>query len=429
MSADPPTAGGSAAQDRMLRLTRLASALADAVTVQQAADAVVKAGGEELQADSVTVCLLGDDGTTYHLVAQGGLSPENTGGWESFPADAPVPVVDAVRTRTLVVVDGVADRERRYPIFGRGPIASETLVSAPLAHGEEAIGALTLGFAERRELGDLDRAFVTAAADLCAIAVHRARLSEYQQRALARQRFLAEASVLLSQALPEVPVLLRQVADLATAEIAESCALCLLEDGVLRPAAAVHRDPARQPVVDALVARQPVITNEGLLEVAATGEAVLVPVIDDEQRLEGAEDEAHLQLVAALGVTSALVVPLRARGHVLGILLLMQTGGGRAFDADDRELASQLANRAALAIDNASLLAERAELVEHLQTALSSHRAIEQAKGILATRWDTDVSTAFDAMRRHARTTRRKIDQVAEDVVAGTDDVPRPPGP
>jgi len=58
-------------------------------------------------------------------------------------------------------------------------------------------------------------------------------------------------------------------------------------------------------------------------------------------------------------------------------------------------------------------------LAEQLQGALTSRVVIEQAKGYLAAKYDTDTATAFVALRRYARNHNRRIHDVAEAVVVG----------
>jgi K+-sensing histidine kinase KdpD len=53
-----------------------------------------------------------------------------------------------------------------------------------------------------------------------------------------------------------------------------------------------------------------------------------------------------------------LLVPLRARGRVIGSLGVWRQPGGAAYTPQDQQLLDQLADRAGLAIDNARLLAE-----------------------------------------------------------------------
>jgi AmiR/NasT family two-component response regulator len=52
-----------------------------------------------------------------------------------------------------------------------------------------------------------------------------------------------------------------------------------------------------------------------------------------------------------------------------------------------------------------------------LQRALSSRVRIEQAKGMLAERWNTPADRAFVAMRQYARRHRLPLDRVAQAVI------------
>src|SRR5690606_3447113 len=58
---------------------------------------------------------------------------------------------------------------------------------------------------------------------------------------------------------------------------------------------------------------------------------------------------------------SALIVPLRARGRSLGALSLHHGPSGRSYEPSDLTWAGELAERAALAVDNARLLKEAQE--------------------------------------------------------------------
>jgi len=62
---------------------------------------------------------------------------------------------------------------------------------------------------------------------------------------------------------------------------------------------------------------------------------------------------------------------------------------------------------------------ELTEKVEQLETALERRAVIERAKGILMERHGLDDRAAFDLLRDHARTNRRKVVQVARAVTDG----------
>jgi AmiR/NasT family two-component response regulator len=57
------------------------------------------------------------------------------------------------------------------------------------------------------------------------------------------------------------------------------------------------------------------------------------------------------------------------------------------------------------------------EKTQQLEGALDSRVVIEQAKGVLAARHEIDVQTAFDVLRRGARSHQLKLRDLAERVI------------
>ncbi|GEK23100.1 SpoIIE family protein phosphatase [Cellulomonas xylanilytica] len=84
---------------------------------------------------------------------------------------------------------------------------------------------------------------------------------------------------------------------------------------------------------------------------------VATPFAVDQEGLPGRTTPTQLELLRRLGLGSAMVVPLRARDRVLGVLTLVAVDG---FTADAVVTAAHLGRRAGLALDNVRLfLAER----------------------------------------------------------------------
>ncbi|HZU81716.1 MAG TPA: HAMP domain-containing sensor histidine kinase, partial [Polyangiaceae bacterium] len=69
-------------------------------------------------------------------------------------------------------------------------------------------------------------------------------------------------------------------------------------------------------------------------------------------------DEAHLEVARLLGPRSAVIVPIRGRAGLLGVLTIATLDPHRRYDASDLAAAQAVADRAALAIDNARLHAQ-----------------------------------------------------------------------
>jgi serine phosphatase RsbU (regulator of sigma subunit) len=111
-------------------------------------------------------------------------------------------------------------------------------------------------------------------------------------------------------------------------------------------------------------------------------------------------DAEHLEILRKVGFRSVMIVPMRARGRVLGDIALASAESGRRFDSADLDTAQQLADRCALALDNARLFAERSYIAKTLQegllpTALPDIPRVEVAVGHRAGTLETDVGGDF----------------------------------
>jgi GAF domain-containing protein len=120
----------------------------------------------------------------------------------------------------------------------------------------------------------------------------------------------------------------------------------------------------------------------------------------------------------AAGIRAVYSVPLQVSDVRLGAFNLYRIRPGR-LDVDAIrvvQLVGDLATSYVLSVD----AADRAtRLADQLQHALESRVVIEQAKGRLSLVWDTDVTAAFERLRRHARRNNRRLKEVATDVLDG----------
>ena len=158
---------------------------------------------------------------------------------------------------------------------------------------------------------------------------------------------------------------LDRFARLLVPQLADFVKIELLEGkGGRRPVAIAHQDPEREALMRAW-------RDRGTL-----GESERVGMAHDDRHRRGQahrrdrpEDavvrsareptgEEGAQLMQAIGPRSQIVVPLRARGRVLGALSLTMAESGRHYDEADLDLARDLGLRAGLAVDNARLYEE-----------------------------------------------------------------------
>ncbi len=193
-----------------------------------------------------------------------------------------------------------------------------------------------------------------------------------QKRAERQGVFLAAVSAVLASSL-DYEQTLRNVAELAVPDIADWCAVDLVDaDGDRHPVAVAHKDPDMVRRAEQLRHYEPerLGPEQGLGRVLHTGEPVFYPQISDAMLVQAAVDDRHLKLLRAVGMRAAAIVPMRTGNRILGALTLVNAESGRALDRFDLELAEQVAARAAVAIENARLYSERSLIAHTLQQSL-----------------------------------------------------------
>jgi GAF domain-containing protein len=146
-----------------------------------------------------------------------------------------------------------------------------------------------------------------------------------------------------------------------------------------------------------------------------TGEPVVVP------DLALARDRwpSFAPRATGMGVVSVHAIPMRLRHEVIGGLNIFQTSR-HEIRPEDVSLLQALADMATIALIQERAVSRAELLTEQLQVALTSRIVVEQAKGAVARRFGISVDEAFERLRRHARRTRRRLTDVAHEVVTST---------
>jgi len=248
-----------------------------------------------------------------------------------------------------VMMPGMDGIEVYRSIRGMAPEVAGVIITA-YGSLEGAVEAIRLGFS-----GFVTKPFSPEA---LALAVGQALARRRLERENARLRALIPLFE-LSRAfmgITELEELLNRVVQVAREETgADRASLMLLEDGglTIEAAAGLQRGLAAE---------------EGLAALAMErGEALL---LDGEGPLEP-------RIREAMGgeVSSALCVPLRVKGRLIGVLSLAKLGGP-PFTQVDLEMASILSGQAAIAIENARLFKELREgftgVIAALATAIDA---------------------------------------------------------
>jgi serine phosphatase RsbU (regulator of sigma subunit) len=105
-------------------------------------------------------------------------------------------------------------------------------------------------------------------------------------------------------------------------------------------------------------------------EVIRTGEPQLLDRLSDQRINEITTKEEEREALHRHRFRSCLLLPLGARGHVIGCLTLWIMQPANAFDETARRTAKRLADRAALSLDNARLHEQQKHIASVLQHSL-----------------------------------------------------------
>ena len=171
-----------------------------------------------------------------------------------------------------------------------------------------------------------------------------------------RLAFLADASSVLSASL-EFQETFQNLASLIVPRLADFCLVHAADgNGPLQQVAVAFRDPGETSPLRKLAAEYPesaAATNSSS-RIFRSGEPRIACDMSEESLSSIFERAEDREMIRALAVSSFIAVPIRTRDHVLGAITMVNAEE-RICGADELSLAEELAQRAALALDNAGL--------------------------------------------------------------------------
>ena len=187
----------------------------------------------------------------------------------------------------------------------------------------------------------------------------RRALEEQMQVQAERAQILADAGAFFSSNID--PTWVTQAIAERVAEVLGDWSAVILrsaESKELRVASIYHRDMSSLGLAWSYIYRQPLVVGEGIIgQVVATGYPSMMndirPTLDVTN--PGTYHPSPLKLA------SLLVLPLRTRREMIGALVIAANDPERSMTDDKLPLAEVLAERAALAIENAKLYTEQVE--------------------------------------------------------------------
>jgi GAF domain-containing protein len=347
--------------ERLGQLQAVTAAFAAALTVAEVAQVAVTHAAEAAGATAALVAVVAP-GDRLEVEAStgfdGGAHPNGPRRDRHLPPGGAGPAADALRTERPVWLRSGAERAARHPDDGAGARV-EAAAFVPLATDGDPVGVLALGYAEARQFDAAEREVILALAEQCAQALERARRAEHSQweriaAVVAQDRlaFLTEASGILAAALdPET--MLEQLGRLAIPRVADVCVVLLAEEPgqVLRPRVVAARDEATLATVRELLGDGPGGADAQVAAaVLRTGRTRLLSA--NPAPPPGAQVDGEVMArFRALGITSAIVAPLRGRSRLHGVLILAGQREDLPYTEMDLTLAETLGRRVGVALE------------------------------------------------------------------------------
>ena len=187
------------------------------------------------------------------------------------------------------------------------------------------------------------------------------------------QSFLAELGERFTSAMDYVAII-DEITHKAVTNLADWCAVYLLDvEKMPIQMTVAHSNSEKLAWARKLQENYPPgpETDQGLYQVLHSGKPQYYQEISETMLEASARDEQHLNILRSLGLYSAMILPLQARGHTLGAITLVWAESRRHFGEREVYLGNELARRAALAIDNVRLYQEATSLNTELESKVT----------------------------------------------------------
>jgi PAS domain S-box-containing protein len=201
--------------------------------------------------------------------------------------------------------------------------------------------------------------------------LHERKLAEAQiHQQAARSEALASLSHLLTQAGPDVQLLLDTVVERCANLIGDGASIFLYspDSEYLKLAAIFNRDPKAMEILHSEIQVRPIRVDEGVYaKVLGEYQPVLISSISPDRLIERGSP-ARREFYRKLPLYSMMLAPLHVQGRILGVIGMARHLPGRDYTTQDLAFLQDIADRSALAMLNAQLYKEvEQELLERKQ--------------------------------------------------------------
>jgi PAS domain S-box-containing protein len=376
------------AVQRAAAIAEVAAQAANAARIDQLADITLR-GAEVLGAESGGVAVFDPvDGRlrvhlgrrlvesvqaeTHELIPVGGVEIE---------LDDSLPTQRTARTGERILLASADEAAARFPAMAQitEVLGIRSLASLPLVVEGRVLGSFVATWSTDHHFSDEDLALLDGLTAQIALSISRLRADAERAAAVTamveanRQvQLLADAGRVLSGTL-EIELQIGQLAELVVPALSDWCWIVVTdEQGRLHGVASGHSDPVRRAELESYVRSMVATMTEGsgARFVVATGRPLIMPTIEEAHIERALPDPAVRAALAQFAPASAAIVPLTARGQVLGALGLFNGPERPPLTPAEVETAVEIGRRAGLALHHARLYGQQRDLADALQRSM-----------------------------------------------------------
>ncbi|KAA3656722.1 MAG: GAF domain-containing protein [Chloroflexi bacterium] len=241
-----------------------------------------------------------------------------------------------------------------------------TWLGVPILAGEKLLGVLMVDSDKKNAFDSHEEWLVSSLAAHAGVAYQNARLYEQTQQQLSELGTLYQASATMTANLEQDSVLQTVVSEMVRALEVDSCTIFVWDETNRKLVPSAHKHQVTHGTNETNGSADIGLNTVERLEENPVIRRLFAQKEIESLRSDESVDPNETALMLASGLDTLMLVPLRRRKQVMGLLALGQVSQSRQFSEASLRLAKNLAGQAAVAIEHARLFSKAQRRVDEL---------------------------------------------------------------